>query len=69
VTDYTDAKAKRLLIEGRVVVFCGENGIAARVQGDHDEYIVVRERDRWRCVCPSRGRCAHIEAVERVTGG
>lgn len=69
MTDYTEAKAKRLLDEGRVVVFCGENGIAARVQGDHGLYLLFWEPEagRWRCSCPSWRRCAHVEAVSRVT--
>ncbi len=67
MTAFTRAKGTRLLVEGKVVVFCSEDGIAARVQGDHGRYLLFREPDRWRCACPSRGRCAHMEAVERVT--
>lgn len=67
MTAFTRTKADRLLVEGKVVVFCGEDGIAARVHGDHARYLLFREPDRWRHTRPSRGRCAHIEAVERVT--
>ena len=64
---YTRDKASRLLVEGKVVVYCGEDRIAARVEGDHGEYLLFREPDRWRCTCPARVPCAHIEPVERVT--
>lgn len=61
-------KAARLLLEGRVLVACGENGIEAVVAGGHDTYRLVRESGRWRCVCPARGICAHVVAVGIVTG-
>ena len=59
-------KAERLLLQGHVTVRV-IRGETVLVKGDHDTYSVVRERDRWRCTCPSRKRCSHIEAVERVT--
>jgi hypothetical protein len=61
-------KASRLLVEGRVLIACGENGIVAVVRGDHGVYRLVREPDRWRCLCPARGTCAHVVAVGLVTG-
>jgi uncharacterized Zn finger protein len=61
-------KAERMLLAGNVSIH-GTNGaeLAAIVRGDHDLYAVVREKDRWRCTCPARKKCSHIEAVERVT--
>lgn len=57
-------KAERLLLEGHVRVPVVREVV---VKGDHDTYYVVREGDRWRCTCPARKKCSHIEAVERVT--
>ena len=62
-----EAKAERLLLAGDVTVFCSERGLAATVKGDTGTWRLFREPERWRCTCPSRKRCAHIEAVERVT--
>jgi hypothetical protein len=62
VTAYTRAKADRLLVGGRVFIYCGEDGITARVQGDHGLYLLFREAGRWRCTCASWRRCAHVEA-------
>jgi hypothetical protein len=56
-------KAERLLLEGRVTI----PAYSASVRGDHDTHSVFREGSRWRCTCPSRKKCSHIEAVERVT--
>ena len=68
VSAFIAEKATRLLLEGRVLVTCGEHGIEAVVQGDHGVYRLVREPDRWRCLCPARGVCAHVVAVELVAG-
>ena len=56
-------KAERLLLEGRVTI----PAYSAVVRGDTDIHSVFREGGRWRCTCPARKRCSHIEAVERVT--
>ena len=64
---FTTAKALRLLVTARVTVRCGERGLEANVEGDSGVWTLYRERERWRCTCPSRRRCSHVEAVERVT--
>ena len=64
-----EAKAERLLLAGRLLVFCGERGVAATVTGDSGTWRLFRESGRWRCTCPSRKRCSHVVAMERVTGG
>ena len=56
-------KADRLLLTKAITI----QATTATVKGDHDTYLLVRETDRWRCTCPARKRCSHIEAVERVT--
>ena len=58
-----EEKAERLLLERRVTVTVTE----AKVKGDHGEYTVVLHNGLWRCNCPARKKCSHIEAVERVT--
>ena len=62
-----EEKANRLLIRDAVTIFCVDGQLSARVRGDHDVYQLYWERTRWRCPCPARKRCSHIEAVERVT--
>jgi hypothetical protein len=57
-------KAERLLISGAVII----PAAIASVKGDHGTYAVVFREGRWKCNCPARKRCSHIEAVERVTG-
>ena len=57
-----------LLVMGRVVVGCGEHGLVATVEGDTGTWRVRGGPGRWSCSCPSRRRCSHIEAAERVTG-
>jgi uncharacterized Zn finger protein len=63
-SDYVETKATRLLREGRVLVYCTEeNGIEARVQGDHDSYGLFLEPTGWRCTCPSRKTCSHARVT------
>lgn len=68
MSSFTTAKALRLLVMGRVTVFCSERGTEATVEGDSGTWRVYRAPGRWRCTCPSRRPCSHVEAVERVTG-
>ena len=60
-----EEKAERLLLERRVTI---SDAAVVTVRGDHDIYRLFREAGRWRCTCPARKKCSHIEAVERVTG-
>ena len=62
------AKAERLLLSGKVVITCSEDGITATVTGDHDTYRLLLTESGWRCPCPARGLCAHIVATEKTTG-
>jgi hypothetical protein len=57
-------KAERLLLDGAVSIYAP----MAMVRGDHGHYRVIKTGGGWRCTCPARKKCAHIEAVERVTG-
>jgi hypothetical protein len=64
-----EEKARRLLVSARLTVSCGEDGIEAQVVGDHAVYRLLLTESGWRCPCPSRvTNCAHVLAVEAVTG-
>jgi hypothetical protein len=63
------AKATRLLVDGRVSVYVGDDRrLHAIVAGDHGRYVVsiTRSGDAI-CSCASRLKCSHAIAVERVT--
>lgn len=65
-----EAKVARLLVEGRVRVFVGSQGLVARVDGDHGSYLVTLTRSLDAiCPCSSRLQCSHSLAVERVVKG
>jgi len=60
-------KAHRLLTKGHVQVeFADEEKIMAKVVGDTSEYQVWAKGEEYRCQCPSRGECSHIEAVKMI---
>lgn len=64
------AKARRLLVEGRVRVLEAheDDGVfAAEVRGDHAAlYVVSHDADGWSCSCPTRGECSHLLACELI---
>jgi hypothetical protein len=62
------AKARRLLTEGRVTLRrFGPDAIVARVRGDSArEYLVVWDPTGWHCPCDAAGRCSHVLAVQLV---
>lgn len=63
-----EAKARRYLNEGRVcVVHADEGYLEAFCRGAGEFYAVVYTREGWHCFCPSRGRCAHLAAVQLVS--
>jgi hypothetical protein len=58
-----------LLCASSITVWCSELGIQATVAGDHGTYHLRVWPDRWSCPCPARTKsCAHVLAVEAVTG-
>jgi uncharacterized Zn finger protein len=63
------AKARRLLVEGRLAVLhVGEGQITAAVKGDSGElHRVTYARGRWTCDCPALGPCSHAMAAALVT--
>lgn len=63
------AKARRLLVEGRVVVLhIGAGTIRAAVRGDSAElHSVAYERGRWICSCPALAHCSHAMATALVS--
>lgn len=70
-------KARRLLIEGRLVVekvALPENGgepyIFATCRGDSGEVYRLGfdpYTAEWRCTCEARGPCSHLKALQLVT--
>jgi len=62
------AKARRLLCEGRVVIDLARGRyIRAYVRGDSGTfYEIVHDKGTWSYPCPS-SRCSHVLAVQLVT--
>jgi hypothetical protein len=65
------SKARRLLVEGRVVVV-GVDGteVDAIVRGDSGAVYLVRHLPgQWSCSCDASpyGRCSHLRAVQLIT--
>ncbi|MDP9165420.1 MAG: hypothetical protein M3O32_05075 [Actinomycetota bacterium] len=61
-------KARRLLVEGRVIITAAGPGFArALVRGDGALYAVTDDARGRHCDCPARGLCAHVRAVGMVT--
>ena len=65
------AKAKRLLGEGRLVVRSVDgDAITARCRGDSGEICSVGHDDAqgsWFCTCPAKGRCSQLQSLMWVT--
>ncbi|MDP9297633.1 MAG: hypothetical protein M3O98_03070 [Actinomycetota bacterium] len=63
------AKARRLLVEGRLaVLYVGDGEITVAVKGDSGEvHRVAYTRGRWTCDCPAIGACSHGIAAALVT--
>lgn len=64
------AKAHRLLAEGRLIVRETHPYIFATCRGDSGELYRLGwdpSNGRWRCGCPSKGRCSHLIALQLVT--
>ena len=63
-----DAKARRLLAEGRVLVTYVSGDVArARVDGDTGTWEASHDAGGWHCTCPARGRCSHAAALRMIT--
>lgn len=62
------AKARRLLVEGRVIVVIAYGRrIDALVRGDSGAvYDVLHRGGHWSCSCEARTRCSHVQAVMLV---
>lgn len=68
MAETTAEKAKRLLVEGRVVVVRADREqIAATVRGDGRIYD-TGFRGEWSCSCPTPSpTCSHIRALKLIT--
>lgn len=62
------AKGRRLLTEGRVVVkTVNAQQITASVRGSGAIHQTGYDRGTWYCTCPAKGLCSHLVAVQLVT--
>ena len=64
-----EAKAKRYLAEGRVIVVSVSNDrVLARVRGDGQVWLVMFEGGVWSCPCPARtDQCSHLRALHMMS--
>lgn len=64
-----DAKARRYLTEGRVIVQVVSpiHGVLAQVRGDGAVHRVTLTSGGWHCTCPAVHGCSHLLAVGLVT--
>lgn len=71
VSDRIAAKAARYLAEGRLTVRWRDGELVeATCRGSEAEpYNVAHDGDGWGCDCPAHGPCAHLVALQLVTGG
>jgi hypothetical protein len=68
VRETVGAKARRYLVEGRLVVHhVDERTARAECRGDGATWPLGFEDGRWWCACPTRGRCSHQLALGLVT--
>jgi uncharacterized Zn finger protein len=68
VREAADVKARRLLVEGRLIVRHVEGAeVRAVCRGDAALYRVSHTIEHgWTCDCPAVGRCSHLIAVGLV---
>jgi hypothetical protein len=68
-TETVDAKARRLLGDGAVMVaHCDDTHAQAFVHGDHAVYEVNWIHGAWACECPVYGPgCSHVAALRLCT--
>lgn len=63
-----EAKGRRYLLEGRLVVERVAGGeIRARCRGGGAVYELGLERGEWFCSCPALTTCSHLIALQLVT--
>lgn len=67
-----EAKGRRLLTEGRLIVMSvtASGRVVATCRGDSGEVYDLgydERRGQWRCTCPARSKCAHLVALQLVT--
>jgi uncharacterized Zn finger protein len=63
------SKARRLLVEGRVIVTRVDGRkVTALVRGDSEGFHVVEhDAGRWSCDCSALGACSHRLALQLIT--
>ena len=65
----TREKTERLLVAGRLrVTMVDGDEIRAECRGESGEvYELGRYDETWRCSCPARTACSHLQALWAVT--
>ncbi len=62
-----EAKGRRYLMEGRVVIEAvNPRQIVASVRGGGEIHQVGYQRGGWYCTCPAKGPCSHLVALMLV---
>jgi hypothetical protein len=70
VREAVDVKARRYLVEARLVVrYVDDEEVRATCRGGGDVYALgfALSHGGWWCGCPARSRCAHVAALQLVT--
>jgi uncharacterized Zn finger protein len=68
VREPVEAKGRRYLVEGRLVVeHVAGDMVRARCRGGGAVYELGLEAGGWWCSCLARGRCSHLVALQLVT--
>lgn len=64
MTESTDEKSKRLLVDHRVHIAWSTPGtVRATVRGDSGVHDCGLHSGRWFCSCEARTTCSHLRAV------
>jgi hypothetical protein len=65
----TEAKARRYLCEGRLILtLVAADVVSARCRGSGEVYRCGHDPARgWHCDCPARRTCCHLVALQLVT--
>jgi uncharacterized Zn finger protein len=61
-----EAKGRRYLTEGRLLMLSAGERIEARCRGNGEFYRLGYERGAWYCTCPAVGKCSHLVALQLV---
>ena len=68
VRENASAKARRYLVQGRVVLdHVSKGSVRGHIRGDGHIWKAVYDEGAWFCNCPARSdQCAHLQALRLV---